>query len=98
MESEAEAPAATAAADETLDYEGALGALDGVLAALEDGRVPLEEAIALYERGMTLVRRCSTLLSGAERRISELALDSEGSAVGRPFQPPSEEEQPIGGG
>lgn len=98
MEREPEALDAAAATDEMLTYEAALAALDEVLAALEDGRVPLDDAIALYERGVALVRRCSLLLTGAEKRISELALDQDGSPTERPFQLPSDEEQPAGDG
>ena len=83
--------------EDVLDYEAALARLDEVLLALEDGRVPLEEAIALYERGVRLVRRCSALLAGAERRITELSQGPEGTVVELPFQLPAEE-GPAGGG
>ena len=68
-----------------LEYEAALAELDAVLIRLEDGRVPLEEAIALYGRGVALVRRCSTLLDGAEKRVVELSMTSDGELVERPF-------------
>ncbi len=77
--------------EDLLDYEAALARLDEVLRALEDGKVALEEAIALYERGVKLVRRCSTLLAGAERRITELSQSPDGELVERPFQLSAEE-------
>jgi exodeoxyribonuclease VII small subunit len=63
---------------ETLDYEKALAQLDSVLARLEDGQVSLEDSMALYERGVRLIRRCSALLDGAERRVSELTAGPDG--------------------
>ena len=77
--------------EDLLDYEAALARLDEVLQALEDGKVALEEAIALYERGVKLVRRCSMLLAGAERRITQLSQSPEGELVEQPFQLPLEE-------
>lgn len=62
----------------SLDYEAALAELDAVLGRLEDGQVGLEEAMGLYERGVQLVRRCSALLDGAERRVSELTAGPDG--------------------
>jgi exodeoxyribonuclease VII small subunit len=70
---------------ETLDYEAALAELDSVLARLEDGQVSLEESMALYERGVRLIRRCSTLLDGAERRVSELTVGPDGLPRERPL-------------
>jgi exodeoxyribonuclease VII small subunit len=70
---------------DTLDYEAALVELDSVLARLEDGQVPLEEAMGLYERGVRLVRRCSGLLDGAERRVTELTSGADGLLRERPL-------------
>ncbi|HVD03738.1 MAG TPA: exodeoxyribonuclease VII small subunit [Candidatus Dormibacteraeota bacterium] len=86
MEPELELPPAPPEGQEGLDYEAALGELDAVLAKLEEGRVPLEEAMALYERGVSLVRRCSLLLDGAERRVTELSMDPDGLLAERPFE------------
>jgi exodeoxyribonuclease VII small subunit len=80
-EGAAEAPAEP----EALDYEAALADLDQVLARLEDGQVPLEEAIGLYERGVRLVRRCSGLLDGVERRVTELTAGADGLPRERPL-------------
>lgn len=82
---QAEGTAATPADPETLDYEAALAELDRVLARLEDGQVPLEEAMGLYERGVGLVRRCSGLLDGAERRVTELTAGPDGLPRERPL-------------
>lgn len=70
---------------ETLDYEAALAQLDSVLARLEDGKVALEEAMSLYERGVRLVRRCSALLDGAERRVTELTAGPDGQPREQPL-------------
>ncbi len=87
MEREPEASMAPVTGAEALDYEAALGELDAVLGRLEDGKAPLEEAMELYERGVALVRRCSSLLDGAEKRVMELSLGPEGDPVERPFDP-----------
>ena len=86
--------AVEATGDEALDYEAALAALDQVLTGLEAGKASLEESIALYERGVRLVRRCSELLSGAERRVNELSQASDGTLVEQPFQLPADEDGP----
>jgi exodeoxyribonuclease VII small subunit len=79
MEPESELAEVTPTAEpEALDYEAALAELDSVLARLEDGQVALEEAMRLYERGVRLVRRCSGLLDGAERRVTELTAGADG--------------------
>ncbi len=97
MEGEAALNTVSPAEQEGLDYEAALGELDAVLAKLEEGRVPLEEAMALYERGVALVRRCSLLLDGAERRVSELSMDPDGVLAERPFDPGVEGESSSSG-
>ncbi|HVC39736.1 MAG TPA: exodeoxyribonuclease VII small subunit [Candidatus Dormibacteraeota bacterium] len=77
---------------EGMDYESALAALDLVLVSLEDGQVPLEQAMGLYERGVRLVRRCSGLLDGAERRVTELTAGGDGLPRERPLVLDSDEE------
>jgi exodeoxyribonuclease VII small subunit len=88
----AEASAAVPGEPEALDYEAALTELDKVLSLLEDGQVPLEEAIGLYERGVRLVRRCSGLLDGVERRVTELTAGADGLPRERPLLLETEEE------
>jgi exodeoxyribonuclease VII small subunit len=79
MEPDPDAAIAPGAGDpEALDYEKALAELDSVLARLEDGQVSLEDSMALYERGVRLIRRCSALLDGAERRVTELTAGADG--------------------
>ncbi|MGH7641658.1 MAG: exodeoxyribonuclease VII small subunit [Candidatus Dormibacteria bacterium] len=70
---------------EALDYEAALAELDQVLVRLEDGQVPLEEAMRQYERGIRLVRRCTALLDGVERRVTELTAGSDALPKERPL-------------
>ncbi len=83
---------------ESLDYESALAELDRVLVRLEDGQVPLEEAMGLYERGVRLVRRCSSLLDGAERRVTELTAGPDGLPRERPLALELEEEAEVENG
>lgn len=87
-------PAAAPPEADVLDYEAALAQLDAVLARLEDGQVALEEAMGLYERGVRLVRRCSALLDGAERRVSELSQGADGLPRERALLLETEDEDP----
>lgn len=86
MERDPDAFMTAAAEPSELDYEAALAELDQVLVSLEDGRVALEDAMALYERGVGLVRRCASLLDGAEKRVTELAVGSDGDLEETPFE------------
>lgn len=56
-------------------YEALVAMLESVVEQLETGDLPLEQALAAYERGVELVRRCNTLLDGAELRVTELSSD-----------------------
>lgn len=69
-----------------LQFEQALGELDGILRELEDGTTTLEDALTRYERGVALLRQCYGQLRDAEQKVKLLAgLSEEGGADLRPF-------------
>ena len=60
---------------EDLTYEEAFAELETIVNALEGEQNPLEESISLFERGQALVKRCSTLLEGAELKVRTVSGD-----------------------
>ena len=73
------------AADEP-GFEESLARLEEIASELEGGRIGLEAALARYEEGVRLLRRCSGLLSGAQRRIELLSgFDADGNPVTTPL-------------
>lgn len=69
----------------TLKFEDALARLEAVVARLEGGDLPLEEALSLFEEGVRLTRLCTTRLEEAERKVSLLLRDEEGTLREVPF-------------
>ena len=59
-------------ASDDLSLEGSLAELERIVRALEEGDLTLEESLKAFERGVSLVRRCNSLLDGAEQRIEIL--------------------------
>ena len=67
-------------------FEQSLARLEEIAAELEEGSIGLETALARYEEGVRLLRRCSGLLSGAQRRIELLSgFDADGNPVSTPW-------------
>ena len=75
--------AADGAADiDSMSFEQALAALEGVVRQLESGDVPLDESIALYERGEKLRAACQRRLDAAQARIEKIVTDAGGRPTG----------------
>ena len=73
-------------ADQALNFEDALKALEAIVHKLESGEAPLDESIALYERGNHLRALCQTRLDAAKARIEAISIGTSGEAVGiKPF-------------
>jgi exodeoxyribonuclease VII small subunit len=73
-------------ADQQLNFEDALKALENIVHKLESGEAPLDESIALYERGHKLRSLCQQRLDAAKSRIEAITLGPDGSASGtKPF-------------
>ena len=71
-------PAASTASEES-SFETSLARLEEIVDELEGGEIPLERAIALFEEGVGLGRRCSARLEDAERKITLLLEQVDGS-------------------
>ena len=62
-------------------FEQSLERLEEIVAELEGSDVPLERALELFEEGVKLGRACSTRLDEAERKITVLLEQADGSLV-----------------
>ena len=76
--------------DEALDFEAAMGELEGLVEKLEQGECSLEESIKQFERGIALTRRCQTALRAAEQKVMRLVKDGDAEAL-QDFDPPEED-------
>lgn len=73
-------------AAEELTFEQALAAVEQIVHDLEEGQTGLAESLGKYEEGVQLLRRCHSLLDGAERRIELLSgVDAQGNPVTKPY-------------
>jgi exodeoxyribonuclease VII small subunit len=77
--------AATLAVIAELTFEAALGRLEQIVRDLEGGDASLSESMHLFEQGVALARRCSDLLSVAERKIDLLVEEADGTYSLRPL-------------
>ena len=66
-------------------FEESMNRLSEVVAALENGTAPLDESLALYEEGISLIRSCSRMLEAAEKKVTLLSLQDDGSVSEEPF-------------
>ena len=83
---------------DNLDFESALGRLEGVVDDLERGDADLSEALGHYEQGVRLLARCHHLLDGAERTVALIAgVDEDGKPVLTPFDATASLDRETGG-
>ena len=71
--------------EKKITFEGALARLEEIVALLEKGDAPLDQSLELYEVGAALVRRCNTALEQAERRVTILMKNQEGTVTEQVF-------------
>ncbi len=62
-----------------LTYEESMKELEQVVRELESGELTLEDSISKFENGMKLSKHCTELLENAEKKISLLLENSDGS-------------------
>jgi len=65
-----------------LTYEQALAKVEAIADRIESGEIGIEEAVAEYENAMALIKRCRTILSRAEQKITALTLDDDSASAG----------------
>ena len=61
-----------------LRFEDAIEALETIIDQIESGEMGLEKNLACYEQGMKLIERCRSILGATEKKIAELAIDTQG--------------------
>ena len=71
--------------EEKMSYEQALARLEQIIRAMENDKIPLAESLALYEEGVVIVRRLSSELDDAERKIKILQQNAQGEIVAVDF-------------
>ena len=69
-----------------LTFEASLLRLERIVRDLEAGEASLSDSMRLFEEGVRLARRCSELLSAAERKIELLVDNADGTYSLRPFE------------
>lgn len=75
-------------------FEDALQRLEEILERMNSGKAPLDESLTLFEEADGLLKKCSTRLTDAEKKIEilikkrdgELELDHEGNPVKSAFE------------
>lgn len=71
--------------EQSQSFEQSMARLEQIVRAMERGDVPLEESLKLFEEGTSLVRRCSSLLDGAELQIKQVMKGPDGAPVEMEF-------------
>ena len=61
-----------------LSFEDALGQLEELIDQIESGEIGLEESLKRYEQGTALIKRCRSVLDGAQKKIAELSAAANG--------------------
>ena len=57
---------------EPVNFEAALGELEGLVEKMEHGDLSLEASLAAFERGIQLTRTCQDALGQAEQKVEQL--------------------------
>ena len=68
-----------------LSFEESMKRLDEIVKGLEKGDVTLSDSMALFEEGTALIRRCTSLLDGAEQQVVRLKKGPDGAPEELPF-------------
>ena len=61
-----------------MKFEQAIEKLEDMIEQIESGEAGLEGSLKCYEQGTVLIKHCSGILDAAEKKISELTVDSTG--------------------
>lgn len=65
----------------SVTFEESMERLDEIVKLLEKGDVPLEESMKLFEEGTKLAAKCSSLLEGAQLKVTKLMKGPDGEPV-----------------
>lgn len=73
---------------ENLSFEEAIKELEEVVSELEAPNLTLDESVKKFEKGMELSKHCNELLDKAEKNITILIEQSNGSINEEAFEVP----------
>lgn len=69
-----------------LTFEEAIESLEKIVTELENGEMPLDKSVENFKKGMELSNYCSKLLDDAEKTISILVEQNDGSVKEEKFE------------
>jgi exodeoxyribonuclease VII small subunit len=62
----------------SLKFEQAIEQLEEIIDAIESGETGIEACLQKHEQGTKLIKHCRTILTAAEKKITNLKPDSKG--------------------
>lgn len=65
--------------EENLNFEDAMKKLETIANELENGDLSLDESVSKFEEGMKLSKKCSDFLDSAEKKITMIINDKDGT-------------------
>jgi len=73
-------------------FEDAMKRLEEIVQNLESGELSLEDSLKNFEEGMKLIKFSSKKLEEAEKKVTMLVQDSEGTLTQIPFRPEKDDD------
>lgn len=73
-------------------FEDAMKRLEEIVQNLEAGELSLEDSLKNFEEGMKLVKFSTGKLEEAEKKVTQLVMDSDGKHIQAPFEPEKEKD------
>jgi exodeoxyribonuclease VII small subunit len=70
-----------------LSFEDAMRELESIVRDLETGKAKLDDAVRAYERGAALKAHCEAKLAGAQAKIEQITVGSDGKISTAPLDP-----------
>lgn len=63
------------------NFEQAIKELEAIVSKLEGSEVSLDESLKLFEDGVKLTKQCQQMLSDAEKKMTVLMVQQDGTTV-----------------
>ena len=70
-----------------LTFEEAMRELESIVRDLETGKAKLDDAVRAYERGAARKAHCEAKLAGAQAKIEQITVGSDGKISTAPLDP-----------
>lgn len=64
-------------------FEHHLREAESAIEQLESGTLQLEDSLAFYEKGIAALKKCYTILSGAEQKVERLIAEKQEAGGGK---------------